>query len=177
MTQAKGSIQELTEIALFTAVMAVCSQIAIPLPNGVPLTLQTFAVALAGYYLGPRKGPIALAVYILLGAIGLPIFANFKAGAGVLFGVTGGFIWGFLAFAFAAGLGRRKSAFLAIVLGTVGLLICHGLGVLQFSFLTGNPLPASVIALSLPFIGKDFLSVVLAFFFSRQLMRRRPSIS
>ena len=71
----------MVQIAMFTAVVAVLSQIAIPMPSGVPVTLQTLAVALCGYVLGSKKGAVSLLVYALLGAVGAPVFANFKGGA------------------------------------------------------------------------------------------------
>ena len=82
--------------ALFTAITAVLSQTAIPTPFDVPLTLQTFAVALCGYALGVKWGLASIATYILLGVCGVPVFSGFKSGAQVLFGATGGFIFGFL---------------------------------------------------------------------------------
>ena len=87
------------------AVMAVLSQISIPLPTGVPVTLQTFAVALCGYVLGVGMGGSALAVYLALGAVGLPVFAGFSGGVGSFLGVTGGFLWGFFLMSLLCGLG------------------------------------------------------------------------
>ncbi len=77
-------IRDICYIALFTALIAVLAQISIPLPGGVPLTLQTFAVPLAGLVLGSKRGTIATAVYVLLGAVGVPVFAGFSVGRGSL---------------------------------------------------------------------------------------------
>lgn len=176
MTKQKISIQSMSEMALFTALLAILSQIAIPLPNGVPVTLQTFGVALAGYYLGPKKGGGAIAIYILLGSIGIPVFSNFKAGFAAIFGVTGGFLWGFILMAICAGTGREKKASKAVFGGFVGLLLCHLLGTLQFSALTGNPYAASFLMVSMPFIPKDAASVVFAYYFARMLQKRRFSL-
>lgn len=87
--------RKLVYVALFAALTAVLSQISIPLPSGVPLTLQTFAVAFAGFFLGWKYGLAAIGVYVALGACGAPVFAGFTGGAYKLIGVTGGFIWGF----------------------------------------------------------------------------------
>ena len=81
----------LTLAALFTAVTAVLSQTAIPTPFDVPLTLQTFAVALCGYTLGIKWGLASILTYILLGTAGVPVFSGFRGGVQVLFGATGGF--------------------------------------------------------------------------------------
>lgn len=86
---------DLAYIALFAALIAVCAWISIPLT--VPFTLQTFGVFAALCTLGGRRGTCAAAVYILLGLVGLPVFAGFSGGLGVLLGTTGGYIWGFLA--------------------------------------------------------------------------------
>ena len=81
----KTRTQKMILAALFTAVIAVLSQTAIPTPFDVPLTLQTFAVALCGYTLGIKWGVASVAAYILLGAVGVPVFSGFKGGAQVLF--------------------------------------------------------------------------------------------
>lgn len=89
---------DLTYIALFSVLMAVCAWISIPMPKPlVPFTLQTFAVFSAMTALGGRRGLYAVTVYLLLGAVGLPVFAGFQGGASVLLGSTGGYIIGFLA--------------------------------------------------------------------------------
>lgn len=98
----------LVEAALCSAFIVICSQISIPLVSGVPITLQTLAIAFAGYYLGWLYGPLSVLVFLLLGLVGLPVFSNFQAGAGMLFGFTGGFLWGFLPMALLAGLGVRS---------------------------------------------------------------------
>lgn len=87
-------VRTLTAVALFAALMAVTAQITVPLT--VPFTLQLFAVFLALTALGGKWGTLAVAVYIALGAVGLPVFAAFRGGVGVLLGATGGYIWGFL---------------------------------------------------------------------------------
>ena len=99
MNNKRISTLTIVSIGLFTAIICVLSQIAIPLPTNVPITLQTFAIALAGYFLGWAKGTVSVIVYIFLGGVGVPVFANWKGGFGVLTGNTGGFIWGFILFA------------------------------------------------------------------------------
>lgn len=86
---------DLAYIALFAALTAVCAWISIPMT--VPFTLQTFGIFAALCTLGGRRGTCAVAVYLLLGAVGLPVFAGFAGGVGVLLGTTGGYILGFLA--------------------------------------------------------------------------------
>ena len=86
----------LTHIALLAAILVVCSQITIPFPGSVPITLQTFAIALIAYIMGSYKGALTLIIYLGLGAIGLPVFAGFKGGFDTLIGPTGGYLIGFL---------------------------------------------------------------------------------
>ena len=89
-------IKELTTIALFPALMGATAGISIPLFNLPPITLQTFFVFMAGLTLGPRKGALSMIIYVLLGAIGLPIFSGFRGGLNVLAGFSGGFLIGFI---------------------------------------------------------------------------------
>lgn len=90
----KIKIRTLCEISMFTALMAVCSWIAVPF--AIPFTLQTFALFLCLLLLGGKKSFVCMAVYLFIGIIGLPVFSSFGSGFGVLFGASGGFLWGFL---------------------------------------------------------------------------------
>ena len=105
MSKTRLSIRELSLMGLFTAIIAAMSQLSIPMPYGVPLTMQTLAIPLAGIVLGPKKGTLSTLAYILLGAIGVPVFSGFSGGIGIVLGMTGGFIMSFPAMACAAGFG------------------------------------------------------------------------
>ena len=87
------STKSIILVGMFAAVLAVMSQVAIPMPSGVPMTLQTFAVALAGAVLGWKLGALSALVYLLLGAAGVPVFSGMSGGLGVLLGKTGLFSW------------------------------------------------------------------------------------
>ena len=149
--------------ALFAAIIAIMSQISIPTPFGVPVSLQTFAVALCGYFLGAKKGAAALLVWIAIGAVGIPVFTGFKGGIAVLLGVTGGFIYGFIPLVLLCGL-ELKSKPLRIVLGSVGIIACHLCGAGQYALLMGIDFLQSVLTVSVPFLIKDIVSVALACF-------------
>ena len=84
---------ELTLAGMFAAVLAVLSQLSIPMPSGVPITIQVFGVALVGEVLGWRLGLFSTLAYVLMGAVGLPVFSGLRGGLSVLTGVTGGYIW------------------------------------------------------------------------------------
>lgn len=88
MNSNREKITNIVMVGVFAAVLAVLSQISFPLPSGIPVTLQTFAVALCGYALGCKRGTLAVLVYIVLGAVGLPVFANFSGGFGSLVGLA-----------------------------------------------------------------------------------------
>ncbi len=173
MTTPKSRTKALARAALFCAVTAILAQIAIPMPAGVPVTLQTFAVALCGYCLGASLGTMSITGYLLLGLCGVPVFSALRGGIGVMFGVTGGFLLGFLPFALICGLALRLSSTPArIAVGLLGLAVCHLFGVLQYCALSGTPLAAGFALVSLPYLLKDALSVGAAYLFSVALRRR-----
>lgn len=152
--------------ALCTAIIAVLAQISIPMPFGVPISLQTFAVALCGYFLGWKYGLISIACYLLLGVIGLPVFTGLKGGIGILMGVTGGFLVGFVIMVTCCGLGLKRKAVVSILFGVIGLLLCHALGVIWFAYVSSNALWTSLMAVSVPYLPKDILSVIGAYYLS-----------
>ena len=161
----------MTFCSLFVAIIAVFSQISIPMPSMVPLTLQTFIIALTGYYLGLKSGLISLAVYVALGAVGVPVFSNFKGGFSVLIGPTGGFIWGFFVIVIFCSF-PIESRILKIIFGMISILICHLLGILQYMLYAGKTFVAAFILVSLPYLLKDFASIILAYIVSITVLKR-----
>ena len=156
-------IKRITFTALFVALISVCAQIVIPMPSGVAFTLQTFAVALTGYLLGAGWGTLTVLVYILLGAVGVPVFSAFQGGFHVLLGKTGGYLWGFLPLAAVCGLSARgKGKALPYLWGIPGPLLCHLCGTLQNMFLAGGGFFALLMVYSVPYLLKDYLSLALA---------------
>ena len=125
--------RDLTMIAVCTAMMVICSWISIPAT--VPFTMQTFGVFLCVGLLGGRRGTLAVSVYLLLGAVGLPVFSGFTGGIGHLFGATGGYIIGFLFSALVMWLiehllGRNlKTLVLSMI---AGLITCYAFGTAWF---------------------------------------------
>ena len=160
----KISTRTIVTVGMFTAVISVLSILNIPMPSGVPVTLQTFAIALGGYVLGAKRGAAAALVYLLVGAIGVPVFAGMTGGLSCLFGYTGGFLWGFIFFALLCGIGIQCHAvWLRVALGLAGLAVCHILGSLQFALVTGSSITEAFLLASAPYILKDILSVVGAY--------------
>ena len=160
----KISTKTIATVGMFTAVLSVLSIMTIPMPSGVPLTLQTFAMALCGFVLEAKKGTISTLLYILLGTIGVPVFAGMTGGPSWLVGYSGGFIWGFIFLTMLCGIGmKQKNAIIRVLIGIAGLAVCHVLGIIQFRVVASTTFAASFFAVSLPFIIKDVVSVVGAY--------------
>ena len=167
----KGNkLKTLAVAGVFTAFIAVLSQISVPLPSGVPVTLQTFAIALCGYTLGKRYSLLSVAAYLVIGLIGLPVFAKFTGGPGVFASYAGGFLYGFLPMAFICGAGASvRSRLIALVLGIPALVCCHLCGVLWFAYITNTTFWDSVLLVSVPYIVKDLISAGAACFLGRKM--------
>lgn len=188
------STKNVVAIGMFTAVQSVLSILTIPMPSGVPITLQTFSVALCGYVLGSRLGIASTMIYLLLGTIGVPVFAGMTGGPSCLVGYRGGFLWGFLFLTMLCGvskklsncriaiqiyapvgaLHRMKKPILRIILGLAGLAVCHFLGVLQFAMVTSTSSAEAFFIVSLPYIAKDVMSVIGAYLVSVPVCRAIP---
>ena len=170
--QWKSRLHRMVVAGVFAALLAVLSQISIPLPTGIPVTLQTFAVALCGFALGPGLGAAAVGVYLALGAVGIPVFAGFSGGIGSFVGMTGGYLWAFLPMAFLCGLGaRQKNRALALTVGFLGLVVCHLCGSFQFALVSAvSPWNAFLLA-SAPYFLKDAASLVVAYLAAAAILR------
>ena len=163
----KFRTRDLAHVALMAVLIALCSWISIP--TTVPFTMQTFAVFCALELLGGARGTAAVAVYLLLGSVGAPVFAGFTGGLGILFGTTGGYLLGFLLMGPVYWLFERlgRSLPLRVAALTLGLLLCYAFGTLWFTAVysrTGGAISAAT-ALGwcvLPFLLPDGLKLVLA---------------
>ena len=166
------SVRDICSIGIFTAVITVCAQLSIPMPYGVPLTLQTFAIPLAGVILGAKKGAISTLIYILLGAAGIPVFAGFTGGLGIVIGPTGGFIFSFPLMAITAGVGESKSnrvwLVFWLVLGTALNYLC---GMFFFSLVMSSSLKTAFAVCVLPFIPTGIIKIALVAVCGRMIKR------
>lgn len=160
--------KEMVLTAMLTAVMAVCSWISVPAE--IPFTLQTFAVFCAIGLLGGRNGLFSILVYILLGAIGIPVFAGPSGGIGIIFGNTGGYIVGFVFIALICWLTEKlfgNGLIVRIISMIVGLAVLYAFGTAWFMFLyTKNTGDVSLIQVMkwcvTPFVIPDLLKLALA---------------
>ncbi|MBP3041116.1 biotin transporter BioY [Bacillaceae bacterium Marseille-Q3522] len=112
-------------IALFASIIGIMAQLIIPIPF-IPITGQTLAIGITATILGSKDGALATLLYLLIGAIGLPVFAGFSSGVPVLIGPTGGYLVGFLPTAFFIGLMIEKIAFtvkIAFIANLIGMII------------------------------------------------------
>lgn len=164
--------KEIVYIGMFAAILAILSQISLPMPSGVPITLQTFAVALTGFVLAWKRGTVSTLVYILLGAVGVPVFAGFRGGLQVLVSHTGGFIWGFIVMTLLCGIGiMKKDKIVGILLGLIGLTILHIFGTIQFTIVMKMGFGESFLLVSAPYLIKDVLSVIFAYIIGSQIRK------
>lgn len=176
-TDGKISTRQMTACALVAVAMCVCSWLSVPTP--VPFTMQTFAVFSALLLLGGRLGLISLAVYVLLGAVGLPVFSGFTGGVGRLIGPTGGYILGFFIMALVYWLlerrceGSRVKKILSLVLG---LLLCYAFGTawyVRVYALGGGviSLGGALMGCVVPFILPDAIKLALAMWVAGMLKK------
>lgn len=174
------SIKEITYIAMFATMIAVCSWISVPMPVPfVPFTMQTFGIFLTVGMLGLKNGTVSVILYILLGVMGVPVFSGFKSGISALMGTTGGYIMGFVLTAVAAGLIIRRfgnKIHVTAIAMVVGLVICYAFGTVWFMAVyanTNGPI-GLMTALSwcvFPFILPDLVKITLAVWVSRRLRK------
>lgn len=164
----KGKTYDMAYCGIFAVVIAICSWISIPAT--VPFTLQTFAVFLSVILLGGRRGTVSVLVYILLGAIGVPVFAEFTGGLGIILNNTGGYIIGFLFSALvmwaAESLFGRK-LWVQVVSMVVGLAVCYAFGTVWFMLVymrDAGPVGMMTVLgwCVIPFILPDLVKIVLA---------------
>lgn len=175
--KSKLSVRDMAYIALFAVMMAVCSWISIPYV--VPFTLQTFAVFLAVEVLGGRRGTVAVLVYLLMGAVGLPVFTGFSGGIGHLLGSTGGYIVGFVFTALVMWGMERIPGSRTVVLAVsmvLGLLVCYAFGTAWFLLVyarTTGPVGVwtAVGWCVAPYVVPDLMKLALALVLRRRLRR------
>lgn len=167
--------KDIARVGILAALIALCAWISIP--TAVPFTLQTFAIFLALAVLGGKLGTLAVGVYLLLGAVGLPVFAGFKGGLGALLGTTGGYLLGFLLTALVMWGGERlfgRKTVPYLLSAVVGLLLCYLFGTAWFYALytsTSGPVGIATVLgwCVIPFVVPDLVKLVLALLLGRRI--------
>lgn len=177
-TAGRGKTYDMAYIAVFAVLMAICSWISIP--TAIPFTLQTFAVFLAVCVLGGKRGTLSVLVFVLLGAVGVPVFAGFTGGPHVLMGNTGGYIIGFIFAGLLMWLMERvfgRKMWVQAMSMLLGMVTYYVFGTIWFMIVymrTTGPIGVSAVLgwCVIPFLIPDLVKAALALFLGNTL--RRP---
>ena len=169
-------VKNMAVCGLFAAVLAVCAWISIPVGDMV-ITLQTFGIFLTLGLLGGKRGCITIAVYLILGAVGAPVFSGFRGGPGALLGTTGGYIFGFMLTALVYWLitSAHNTASFRLIAMITGLLLCYGCGSIWYMtryLNTGSvALGAVLLKCVVPYLIPDGIKLTLAWLLTKRLKR------
>ena len=169
--------KDIVNIAMFATLLSVCAWIYIPMT--IPFTLQTFAVFLAMFVLGGKKGTVVIIIYLFLGMIGMPVFSGGTAGPGVLFGPTGGYMLGWLLMGGLLWLIDKREADtnkLQIPVMAAGLVISYLTGTLWYTCiyvkdLTPSGILTAISVCVLPFIIPDLVKMTLAYSIGKRIKK------
>lgn len=162
----KLKIIDLAYIGLSVAILAVCAWVSIPI-GAIPITLQTMGVCVVAGLFGAKRGGVAVLGYLVLGAIGVPVFASFQGGIGYLLGATGGFAVGFLISAIIIGIvcekWQNKPVFIAISM-VAGLALCYCFGCVWFAFVHSDKSSIGAVFATCvaPFIVPDIIKIAIS---------------
>lgn len=162
--QKSNKLSMMTVTALFAALIAVLAQVVIPLPL-IPITGQTFAIGLAATVLGSRHGTVATLLYVAMGCVGIPVFAQMSGGLGILLGPTGGFIVGFIPAAWAIGYYLEKTSFTfvqACIANLIGMIITLAFGMVWLKFSASLSWTAAFLSSVAPFLVVGVIKAGLA---------------
>lgn len=155
--------RDIVLIGVFAAMICVFAPFSVPV-GPIPVSLASFAVYIASA-LGAKKGCAAVGIYILIGALGLPVFSGFSGGISKIAGLTGGYIIGYMFCALLSGIiieraGNKKSAYpMAFIIGTA---VLYAFGTAWFMIQSGNGLYESLLACVIPFLIGDAVKIAAA---------------
>lgn len=174
------TVQDMVLVAVFTALISVCSWITIPAAAGqVPFTLQTFAVFVAAGILGAKRGTLAVIVYLLIGFAGAPVFAGFAGGLSVLASPTAGYLIGFIFTALIVGFSTKivkqknemKKIVVMVATMILGAVVYYIFGTIWFMFVTEMNLVSSLTLCVIPFIIPDLVKIAVAIIIINRLKK------
>ena len=166
-------IQIIARIALCAALLAVIAPFSLPLTGGIPISLATFCIMLMALLFGARDATLATLVYLVLGAVGLPVFSGARGGIAVLMGATGGFLVGYLLLAFFCGILYKHSWIWQLLMVLIGNVLMYVFGTFWYAYVTGVTPGAAMSACVLPFLLGDAIKIGAAFFFRQAISVRR----
>ncbi|NDV19705.1 biotin transporter BioY [Pseudodesulfovibrio sp. JC047] len=167
-------LHQLVWTALLAALISVGAFLVVPI-GPVPVSMQPFFIFLTGFILGPKRGVLAVGLYLLAGTIGLPVFSGGRSGLGHLFGPTGGYLFGFVLSAWLCGMGRKTSPNLhwaaGLLWGIGALLAVYGTGMTWLKFALDLSWQKAFIVGVVPFMPWDAIKIVAAVACCRYLIR------
>ena len=179
--QLKNNTFKLTATSLMCAVMCVLGPVCINIPiSPVPISLTIIGVILSAYVLGPLLGALSVIIYLLIGAIGLPVFSNFSGGIQKLAGPTGGYLIGFIFIALISGFFQQRfpnKNFYELFGACLGIIFCYILGTLWLKIQTSMTFSAAFAVGVLPYIPFDVVKTVFAVAVGKELKRQLKKIS
>ena len=166
---------DLVYIALGAVLIAICSWLCIP--TAVPFTMQTFAVFAVLSIMGGKRGTMSVIVYLIIGIIGVPVFAEFTSGPGIIFGTTGGYMVGFIFIGLIYGLAVRhlgKKLCVEIIAFVIGIFVCYAFGTAWFMYFYALESGAVGLMTALgwcvfPFVIPDLVKLALALVLARRV--------
>ena len=158
--------KQMVLIALMTAVTCVLGPLSIPLPfSPVPISLTNFAIFLAIFVLGMKSGTISFIIYLLLGAIGVPVFSSFRGGLQVLAGPTGGYLIGFIFLALIMGfaLEHFDRKLVPTIIGMIiGMAVCYAFGTVWLAKLLSLSFKEGLMMGVIPYLAGDAAKIIIA---------------
>lgn len=158
--------QSMVRCGCCAALIAVCAWLALPVGQ-IAVTMQTFGIYLTLLLLGGGKGTVTCLVYLLLGAVGLPVFSGFQGGFGILLGPTGGYLWGFLVLCLCYWALRKPFGnTVSMILGTVFCYVC---GTLWFYFVYGGGIWVILLQCVVPYLIPDALKLMMALYLHKRI--------
>ncbi|MBQ9765516.1 MAG: biotin transporter BioY [Lachnospiraceae bacterium] len=175
MTRKYMSVKRLTTIGIMAALMCVISPWSIQI-GPIPVTFATLALYFISFFVGEKIGVVAVLIYILLGAVGLPVFSGFTGGLQRIMGITGGYIVGYIPCVYVSGLMIRrmpKKLGVYILAMTTGTCILYLTGILWYVFQTEMSVTAAMMICVVPFVPADILKIVIASVFVQEVNKRK----
>lgn len=177
----KLPLRDMIAVAFFAALTTIGAWLSFPLPfSPVPIVLANLFAVLSGAMLGKKLGPLSQSIYLLMGLIGIPVFAKFSAGPGVLFGATGGYLFGYVAASFVTGLlveylPRMPRAARYAVAMTAGMSIVYIPGIPWLARVTGMDIPTALVKGFYPYLPGDAVKIIVGVALCTSLMAQlRP---
>lgn len=162
----KIKTKQMVLIALMTAVTCVLGPLSIPLPfSPVPISLTNFAIFLAIFVLGMKNGTISFIIYLLLGAVGVPVFSSFRGGLRVLAGPTGGYLIGFIFLALIMGfaLDHFDRKLVPTIIGMIiGMVVCYAFGTVWLAKLLSLSFKEGLMMGVIPYLPGDAAKIIIA---------------